>query len=649
MKLFISSLLSLAFIISSDAQTELKKITASSRISDVILYRDQALTIRQVTAPETAGEFALVVENLPESVVPGSLFASSKDLKIRSVSYETEPLPENLPLDKIAQLEAKLKDLNVAKGIVASKQAVLRTRESYLDRIEKQYISKLGPMSIPINDKGMAVSGFNFDSIAKMTEFAFQQRDAILKENLALEDEARKIDDSIRDTQSQLKLLGWRERPDRPQRQQAMSLPDPKKFLRKAVIYAAKSNPGKATASLSYLVSNAGWNPAYNMRSLSSGTKLNVEYLAHVRQNSGEDWNGVKLTLSTATPNMDAEIPLLVPMWINLTPTTAKKGASLSLLESGSNPLADTVVAQQCALNKTNSAVIINRDASPANCEFAQRAPQAVDINMTLNTNAWKRQNIEFNAEKKILKRWEEDVRKLEEQMAVEYKIPEAVTLASRNDAQMVQILSATLDSTLRYEAIPLLASYVSRSIEAKNTIDQPLLEGRYSAFIDGQYVGAGKVPVTATGQTLFLGFGIDPQLRCRRELVDKIADKSWGSRTETYKYCLILDNYKSTPVNVQLYDRIPVTKDKGLEITLLEGKDKLSNDPDYREFDLPKGLLRWDVTVPASSSGSKAFKLDYSFDMKFDSDMQIAGQGEQIREKLCEDIQMYKIRRTKK
>ena len=281
--------------------------------------------------------------------------------------------------------------------------------------------------------------------------------------------------------------------------------------------------------------------------------------------------------------------------------------------------------------------------------KFQKKSGQSyAAYNYSLNVGANDRQGLEFRNKKETLKRWAEGVRQIEQQMAVEYKIPDTVTLASRNDNQMVQILSKDLACDLYYEAVPLLASYVSRGVEAKNTIDQPLLAGKYSAFIDGQYVGAGQVPVTATGQRLMLGFGVDPQLRCRRELADKTGDKSWGNRVETYKYNLILDNYKSTPVAIRLLDRIPVTNDKGLAITLKAGKETLATDADYRELDMPKGILRWDITLPASTSGAKATKFAYSFDMKFDSDMQISTQGREIMEQLKMDVDAMQMRRNK-
>lgn len=608
------------------AMAEVKPLKATSTLKKVTLFRSQAMIVREVVVPNGTGELAVEVENLPPSVQPSSLFASSKDLKIRSVRYLTEIDPVKLPKDEIQKHELAIKEVSVAQQILRTKQRLLAAKKAYLDRIEAQYVTKLGTTTTTV-DKAAKTTGFDFETIAKMTEFVFKQREELTEKELALDAEARALDKKTKDNQTALNALRHGN-PAGILQQRIQSA----KMRRKAIVYIAKKGAGKASLSLSYLVNSAGWSPAYNMRMTNKADTLNLEYLAHVRQTTGEDWSGVKLVLSTATPNMNAEIPILAPMWIHLTASERKKAKANRSLDY--NPLAANKLAQMGSLSKFQK--------KATNNNYFQG-------NFALNEHAWNRQQLEFKNGKEAIRRWNEGVRKLVQQMAVEYVIPDSVTLASRNDNQMVQIFSETIACSLFYEAVPLLANYVSRGVEAKNTINQPLLAGQYSAFLDGQYVGSGNVPVTATGQTLILGFGIDPQLRCRRELSDKLGDKSWGSRTETYKYKLVIDNYKSKPVKIRLMDRIPVTKDKGLKITLIDGLLKLSEDADFRALDYPKGVLRWDIELPASTSGSKATTFDYSFDMTFDSDMQVSGLGTEIKAQLRNDLMEMESRRKRK
>ena len=51
-----------------------------------------------------------------------------------------------------------------------------------------------------------------------------------------------------------------------------------------------------------YLVEAASWSPSYNIRADAARKSATVEYQASIEQMSGEDWNDVTMTLSTATP-----------------------------------------------------------------------------------------------------------------------------------------------------------------------------------------------------------------------------------------------------------------------------------------------------------------------------------------------------------
>ena len=614
---------------------ETRQIQAESRITDVTIYRTQAMVVREVSVPDGPADYAVELGTLPQSIMPGTIFASSKELKVRSVRFMTEHLSLELPQDKFSQIENSIKEAEVSLRNVELKRAKLKSNEEFIGKIENQYVSKLGPTTKALTDKEVGISGFDFKTIAEMSDFVFKSREQLTAETMTLDAEERKLI-AAREIQSG-KLTALRREFGldgiSAQQTEGNKTPDDRNTAHKAIIYVTKEKPGAAKLSVSYIVENASWTPAYNMRVTGAGKELNLEYIAHVKQTTGEDWNTVNLTLSTATPSMNAEIPILAPMWVKLMESAASEHASFVSISTEDNLLAKTWTTQTMNAAKFK----LGKDAG----EFAG--------NVSLNVGANDLQCIEFRGGKEMLKRWYRDVHKINQQMAVEYPLPGAVTLASRNDHQMVQILSKSLACSLYYEAVPLLAGFVSRGVEAVNTISQPLLAGGYSAFADGQYVGEGKLPVIVTGQTIALGFGIDPQLRCGRELLDKTASKSWGERTETYKYRLTIDNYKQELVTIRLLDRIPVTKNKGLRITVKEGFDTLCKELEYQEFELPKGILRWDVNLPASSSGAKATKFDYAFDMEFDSDMRISAQGQEIQEQLRNDLFDLERRRMKK
>src|SRR3954467_92686 len=66
-----------------------------------------------------------------------------------------------------------------------------------------------------------------------------------------------------------------------------------------SIAYSA-TRPGEVRAA--YHVANAGWRPAYRASLDSAASRLELERQAAVSQNTGEDWRGGKLRLSTGAP-----------------------------------------------------------------------------------------------------------------------------------------------------------------------------------------------------------------------------------------------------------------------------------------------------------------------------------------------------------
>src|SRR5262249_18234014 len=77
------------------------------------------------------------------------------------------------------------------------------------------------------------------------------------------------------------------------------------KVERDAVINISKGNRAVGKLRLNYLVSAASWTPQYKFKATGKDKDpVTVEYLAAVRQQSGEDWSNIKISLSTAQPSL---------------------------------------------------------------------------------------------------------------------------------------------------------------------------------------------------------------------------------------------------------------------------------------------------------------------------------------------------------
>ena len=67
---------------------------------------------------------------------------------------------------------------------------------------------------------------------------------------------------------------------------------------------------------LSYIVSNAGWVPSYDLRALSTKKPLEIVYKGKIYQKTGQDWNNVKLFVSTYRPSYNQNRPILSPLYV---------------------------------------------------------------------------------------------------------------------------------------------------------------------------------------------------------------------------------------------------------------------------------------------------------------------------------------------
>ena len=555
-----------------------------SKVTSVTLYRGQALVSRTVEVPAGTGELQLVVDGLPNRVNASSLTAQAHGagVTVRSVRYQRTAVaqavnPEIAELDK--QIETNRADHEVHRQYVW-----------LLDDKYKVYTGQMGFVA-PTAKHEMKKGVLDPKKLTIITEANLAAREAIVAAKIKRQVAMKALDKAYR--------LLHRKRSELTRGRQL--------HKREAIIYIAKTRAARTTLRLDYLVSSAGWTPTYNVRATRDGRGVNIEYLAEVQQMSGEAWDGVTVTLSTATPQMSAESPLLGPLWLGFSDSGQRPQPKKSLsFKSYASSQSRIRVQQQNLRNR----------------------PGRARAGWMMNKLAAQGQNMELNADREVVRAGRRAVKATEEALAVSYKLKGTMKLESRSDRQLVKVATLALEAEIFYEAVPLFSSYVTRYARVINTSNLPLLAGSYRAFSDGEFVGRGTVPVIARGEDFTIGLGADTQLRCYRELLDKSNDTSWGSRIQTFDYRLRIESYKHEAVQVRLYDRIPASKTKDLEIKLTKTNRTLSAEPVYKRDDRSRGILRWDLKVGKGSQGAKAMDITYRFEMKYAKDKHVGRQA---------------------
>ncbi|MDP1827895.1 MAG: DUF4139 domain-containing protein [Archangium sp.] len=176
---------------------------------------------------------------------------------------------------------------------------LLRDRISQLDA-ETQRLVDVGVLPRPTPEEGkmpppapmvarVALETLFEESVSKRIELARQLRDEVK----ALEEKERELQRAL-----QLASTAQQVRPD-----------ELSKSIHASVVSGA--SPKKVRLVLEYFVVGARWAPSYQCRMTRDCLQADLQLRALVCQRTGEDWRGVMLQLSTASPMSWTEVPEL--------------------------------------------------------------------------------------------------------------------------------------------------------------------------------------------------------------------------------------------------------------------------------------------------------------------------------------------------
>ncbi len=324
--------------------------------------------------------------------------------------------------------------------------------------------------------------------------------------------------------------------------------------------------------NLSYVVSNAGWTPYYDLRSEAATGKLSLTYKAQVYQNTGLDWNDIKLNISTNNPHANKTKPELNPWYIDY-----NAYRQVSDKKSKMEYLSETNVIPQAAFNSGftfNGATDFDKDALTAD-QFTTVVHHLI---------------------------------------AAEFKIDLPYTIKSNNEQHMVLIKQAELDTKFRYYTVPKMDPGVYLVAQMTKLDELQLVPAKANIYFDGSYIGETYIDPTTMDDTLNLSLGKDPNIVIKRTLVKKdCKEKIIGDRKErSFAYNIEVKNLKSSNIDLVIQDQLPVTQNADITIESIElSKGKL---------DEISGLIEWTMNLKAKET--KVF--DFNFKIKHAKDKNI-------------------------
>lgn len=437
----------------------------------------------------------------------------------------------------------------------------LRLWTDSLETIQRQLVLAQGQMEILGKEEQMLMSNQKIGGssqnltaaeLKSMADFYRARLNEIVASRLKLEAQVQSLNKTIARLQQQI-------RAEQNLRNQNTS---------EIVITVEAASPTTASFEVSYVVQNAGWQPTYDIRALNSHSPLHIDYRANVFQSTGEDWKDIRLTLSTANPNLGGVKPQLYPWYLDFyQPVPMGRGADKRSRE---------VMAP--AMAKSMASEMEDEEKSVANLS---------DFVSTIQTS-----------------------------LNTEFSIDLPYSVSSTGQPTLVNIKSVDLPSQYNYEVVPKLDMDAFLVAKATGWEDIGLLPGEANLFFESTFVSKTFLDPNSIQDTLSVSLGRDKRIIVKREKLKDLTTKRLigSNRREEYAWEISIRNTKSESIQIRVEDQIPVSKNSQIELSVV--------DTGGAQTDHATGKLTWNLNIPAGETRKVTFK----YEVKYPKDRTITG-----------------------
>ncbi|HEX4385654.1 MAG TPA: DUF4139 domain-containing protein [Myxococcales bacterium] len=603
-------------------------LSVNAPVSSVTLYGDRARVVRTAEVAIN-GSQQLELPMLPIRVDPDSIRLEATGAEVRQVEIERVER-EDYPLDEARALLARLDKLDDDLAQVADERAQLASHLEELGKIEP---------------------GVEDEPFKPRPRLDAKRWDEVLSFSLAQEEAAQ---ERIRKLDARADELR-RER--EPLWEKASKLGN--RFSNGFRVTASLSGRGTAHLKLSYLVSGARWIPGYDLRLEPDQKSVRVAFSGTASQSTGEDWDGVRMTLSTALPATARALPEIAtwkigererfiptpvradrpgprPLPVEPQPETPVQSEELLLRSelikrapertfAGLTDQKEESAQNKLAITGTRRRRKDLAEPSPA-AEPAPSAPPAPSKRAS-DESAVDKSQIASSGPASIGDFLQQVPQESEGQLALappvsirppqpppdspsalaggfdlRFDSPGRESLHDGEGARRVPLFSETWPVTAERLIEPGLSPDTYLVARLKNPSERTLPRGQAALTVGDDAAGSATVPLVAPGQELTLPLGVDRAVRSFRNVAVVQTEKGLFSKDDVSRYAVTIEvqNPYAVPIALRIVDQLPLPGDKNVEVELIEAGGA--------ERDEGKGSLTFRKSAPASGTVKVSF-----------------------------------------
>ena len=534
-------------------------LAVDSTITHVMVYPSSAMITRTANISLPAGENTISLNGLPLNLLESSLRVageSSADVQLGSVELQ-QSFNKDLVQEKERKLREQIESLNEEKQVLIDSLAENKDQLNYIRAMASNNSSSEQSSSykqLPIDQWNKA-----WETLATATSATHEK---------------------IRKAQKRIKML---DKTLTQRQQQLEQVATHQRATRTAVLNITTAKASELKLNLRYQIHGAHWKPVYDADLDTQSGKIQLKSLAQITQRTGEDWNDVKVTLSTLRPSASSQLPNLNPWVIDFMPDRVlyqKRKMSTSPL------------MKKEAMNVIEADDMKMDNAMPMSAPpvMAQRSMTSVASTAVI---------ADFSAE---------------------YKVPNKISLASGNNKRRVTLQSHTLDAKVSLASVPRLDPRAMLIAKTQYKGETPLLAGTVALHRDGNFIGNSFLAMHQSGEEIKLSFGEDDKVKITfiPDPDKKGKDGLLFGKRKTVKrnYHFTVANQHDKTYNISFSDTIPVAANEDIKVTMTGDKPSRINDKDK------KGIAVWERKL----APHKTIKLEYGYEVTYPEDKTVTG-----------------------
>jgi uncharacterized protein (TIGR02231 family) len=505
------------------------QIPATSRITEVTIFAQGARVVREVTFDAPAGAHDLVLADLPAALGDGSTLriAPGPGVAVGAWSVTADGIPVAEPRQSAAQMAAE----DRVRTLEDDERRALSVIDDINGRIEAAeamagFLRQIGTgeagigATTPMALKEMA------DMVGAQTAEATAIRAAALFER-------RRAEAALAEVQAD--LLAARE---------ALAALDDGNDDSSAALHLGLStaNGGPGVLRLSYHLDGATWTPVYDIDLARKDGRVRIDRGVTVAQDTGEDWTGVNLTLSTARLGEQTAASYLPRDLRRIEPEVEMDARSAS------------------------SDMMAGAAAPEAMVEPAVVAEKAAAMGMDF----------------------------VGDTVVYRYGLP--VTIASGVQSLRLALDTIDLAPKVRAMAVPRHDGTAYLEATVTNTTPEILLPGDAMLSRDGALIGSTYLDAIAPGVEFTLSFGPVEGIRLSRTEPIR-AEGATGILSSTNQIeesaTIRVENVSDEAWDVRVLDSVPYSEQEDLQITY-----RADPEPDETRVGDVRGHLAWNLTL---------------------------------------------------